>query len=69
MSSLDVYKGKNILVTGHTGFKGAWLSIWLHKLGANVIGFSLEDYPNDYIYKNARLNEILFADEKGDINN
>ncbi len=35
------YHGKTILVTGHTGFKGAWLSLWLKKLGANVIGFSL----------------------------
>ncbi len=68
MESLNVYKGKNILVTGHTGFKGAWLSIWLHKLGANVIGFSLKEYYNDYIYQNAKLNKILFSDEKGDIN-
>lgn len=65
---LNVYKGKKILVTGHTGFKGAWLSIWLHELGANVIGFSLEKYYNDYIYRNAKLGDILFADEKGDIN-
>lgn len=38
-----VIKGKNILVTGHTGFKGAWLCIWLSMLGANVTGFSLDD--------------------------
>ena len=34
------FRGKNVLVTGHTGFKGAWLSIWLHGLGANVFGYS-----------------------------
>ncbi|HDY7502811.1 CDP-glucose 4,6-dehydratase [Vibrio vulnificus] len=37
---LSVYKDKKVLITGHTGFKGSWLSIWLHKLGAEVIGLS-----------------------------
>lgn len=68
MESLNIYKGKKILVTGHNGFKGAWLSIWLNKLGADVIGFSLDEYYNDYVYKKAKLSDILFADEKGDIN-
>jgi len=36
-----IYRGKRVLVTGHTGFKGSWLSLWLHELGANVIGISL----------------------------
>ena len=36
------YRGKRVLVTGHTGFKGSWLSIWLHELGAEVIGVALE---------------------------
>lgn len=40
----DVYEGKTVLVTGHTGFKGSWLSIWLHELGAKVIGYSLDPY-------------------------
>ncbi|MFH0754649.1 MAG: CDP-glucose 4,6-dehydratase [Candidatus Omnitrophota bacterium] len=35
-----VYRGKRVLVTGHTGFKGAWLALWLVKLGAEVAGFS-----------------------------
>ncbi len=42
-SRLDVFKGKTVVITGHTGFKGSWLSAWLVKLGANVIGISL--YP------------------------
>lgn len=41
----NIYRGKNVLVTGHTGFKGSWLTVWLTMLGANVIGYSLE--PND----------------------
>jgi CDP-glucose 4,6-dehydratase len=40
----NVYKNKKVLVTGHTGFKGAWLTIWLLRLGANVVGVS-KDIP------------------------
>jgi CDP-glucose 4,6-dehydratase len=40
-SLLNIYKNKKVLVTGHTGFKGSWLSIWLNKLGADVIGVAL----------------------------
>ncbi len=38
----NIYQGKRVLVTGHTGFKGSWLSIWLHKLGAEVVGVALD---------------------------
>jgi CDP-glucose 4,6-dehydratase len=38
------YSGKTVLLTGHTGFKGVWMSTWLSELGATVIGFSLEDH-------------------------
>ena len=38
----DVYRGRRVLVTGHTGFKGSWMTIWLQKLGAEVIGISLD---------------------------
>lgn len=37
-----IYREKKVLVTGHTGFKGSWLSLWLIKLGAKVIGYALE---------------------------
>lgn len=47
-NSIDIfsnfYSGKRVLITGHTGFKGSWLSIWLHELGAEVVGLGLE--PN-----------------------
>ncbi len=39
----DFYAGKTVLVTGHTGFKGAWLSLWLTRLGARVVGLSLPE--------------------------
>ncbi|MEP4038501.1 CDP-glucose 4,6-dehydratase [Pseudophaeobacter sp.] len=38
----NFWQGKRVLVTGHTGFKGSWLSLWLHSLGAEVFGFALE---------------------------
>ncbi|WP_016759266.1 CDP-glucose 4,6-dehydratase [Leptospira weilii] len=38
----NIYKNKKVLVTGHTGFKGSWLVIWLQSLGAEVVGFSLD---------------------------
>ena len=49
--SVDVfnnfYRGKRVLVTGHTGFKGSWLSIWLYELGAEVVGVSLVLLQNE----------------------
>ena len=46
----NVYKGKTVLITGHSGFKGSWLSIWLRKIGANVVGYSLppETTPSNF---------------------
>ncbi len=36
-----IYKGRTVLITGHTGFKGSWLALWLQQLGARVVGYSL----------------------------
>ena len=37
----SAFAGKSVFVTGHTGFKGAWLALWLSRLGARVTGYSL----------------------------
>ncbi len=37
----EIYKNKKVFITGHTGFKGSWLSMWLHSIGAEVTGYSL----------------------------
>lgn len=47
----NIYKNKKVLITGHTGFKGSWLALWLSKLGADVVGLSLEtpvSIPNHF---------------------
>ena len=63
----NVYNGKTVLVTGHTGFKGSWLSIWLTMLGAKVVGYALEPYSERGNYKASHLEKHLYADVKGDV--
>ena len=43
MNNLNKFKNKKVLITGHNGFKGSWLTIWLKLLGAQVVGISLPD--------------------------
>ena len=47
----SIYKGKKVIVTGHTGFKGAWLTSWLLKLGANVTGISIDAPTNPSLFE------------------
>jgi CDP-glucose 4,6-dehydratase len=51
----QIYRGKRVLVTGHTGFKGSWLSMWLMKLGAEVIGVSKEIPTNPSMFEKLKL--------------
>jgi CDP-glucose 4,6-dehydratase len=46
----NAYKGKKVLITGHTGFKGSWLAVWLREMGAEVTGYSLAppSEPNNF---------------------
>ena len=41
----DFWLNKKVLITGHTGFKGSWLLVWLNMLGADVYGLSLSTLP------------------------
>jgi len=60
------WKGKKVLITGHTGFKGAWLTMWLSQLGAKITGFSLEKYPNDVLFNKTGISKEI-SDQRGDI--
>ena len=49
------WEGKKVLLTGHTGFKGSWLSLWLQSLGANVIGYALPPPTNPSLFETAQV--------------
>lgn len=63
----DFYKNKRVLVTGHTGFKGSWLSIWLHEMGAEVVGVALDPYSERDNYVLSGIGQKIEADLRADI--
>jgi len=65
----NFYKGKRVLITGHTGFKGSWLAIWLHKMGAEVIGVALDPVTARDNFVLSGIGEKIKADLRGDIRN
>jgi CDP-glucose 4,6-dehydratase len=64
---LAAYRGRRVLVTGHTGFKGSWLSLWLSTLGAQVSGYSLAPPTEPDLFTAAGVREALAAHTIGDV--
>lgn len=60
----SIYQNKRVFLTGHSGFKGSWLSLWLNTLGAKVYGYSLapNTIPNHYDLLNVKLESSIFDD-------
>ena len=70
-SNIDIfggfYAGKRVLITGHTGFKGSWLAIWLHELGAEVIGLALDPQTVKDNFVLSCIGKKIKADLRADI--
>ncbi|GAH39000.1 unnamed protein product [marine sediment metagenome] len=64
------YKGKKVLITGNTGFKGSWLTVWLLKLGAKVYGLSKDIPTKPSMFEELDLNKkvIHFENDDRDLN-
>lgn len=60
------WRGKRVLLTGHTGFKGAWLALWLHRLGAEVVGYALPQPDARALFHRAGVDRLLTSLE-GDV--
>ena len=67
MKNLNVFKKARVVVTGHTGFKGSWLTAWLKLLGADIMGISLNVPSNPSHFRSSKIN-MGIRDERVNIN-
>ncbi len=65
--SWEALAGRSVLVTGHTGFKGSWLTLWLDKLGANVVGYALDPPTVPNHFDAAHIADVVHDDVRGDV--
>jgi CDP-glucose 4,6-dehydratase len=61
------YAGKRVLVTGHTGFKGGWLALWLQRLGSTVHGYALDPPTEPSLFESAKVRTALATDTRADL--
>ncbi len=62
--NLKIFNNSRVIVTGHTGFKGSWLTAWLKELGAKVMGIALDPHTYPYLFKVSKIikgfNDVRF---------
>jgi CDP-glucose 4,6-dehydratase len=63
----EVFNGKRVFITGHTGFKGSWLALWLHRLGAQVYGYALPPPTTPSNYALSHVKAVLSGEWIADI--
>jgi CDP-glucose 4,6-dehydratase len=69
MINKSFWKNKKVLITGHTGFKGGWLSMWLNELGAKISGYALDPEGKFNFFNVNNIKKIFEYDFRGDILN
>lgn len=68
MLDKSFWQGKSVFLTGHTGFKGSWLTLWLDRLGAKVSGYSLDPLTIPNLFEVAEVAKCLRSDIRADVN-
>lgn len=63
----NIYNGRRVLITGHAGFKGAWMAFWLKQMGAHVYGYSLLPNTNPRMYDVLKLGDLVDGEMIADI--
>jgi CDP-glucose 4,6-dehydratase len=66
MVDRSFWRDRRVFVTGHTGFKGAWLCLWLHRLGSRVAGYALDPPTNPSLFDLCQIGRLV-SDVRGDI--
>ncbi len=64
---LSTFAGSRVLITGHTGFKGGWLVLWLRRLGAAVHGYALDPPTRPALFEVGRIGSVLASDTRADL--
>jgi CDP-glucose 4,6-dehydratase len=63
----NFWRGRSVFITGHTGFKGGWLTLWLNRLAAKVHGYAIGPPTTPNLFESARIGSLLASDSRADL--
>lgn len=63
----ELWRGRSVFVTGHTGFKGSWLSLWLARMGAKITGYALAPDSQPSLFELANVSKLMLAHHEADV--